>query len=100
MRLYHFINADYAVEAVGLRRLKISRLDKLNDPFEMFAGTQGDPLGRQAVRILREVFAAHFGILCFSRNWRSPMMWGHYASNHKGLCLGFDVNDAITAPVT
>ena len=39
MRLYHFINADYAVEAVGLRRLKISRLDKLNDPFEMFAGT-------------------------------------------------------------
>lgn len=19
-------------------------------------------------------------------------MWGHYADNHKGICLGFDIN--------
>jgi hypothetical protein len=26
-------------------------------------------------------------------------MWGHYAQNHEGLCLGFDVDEAIAMPV-
>jgi hypothetical protein len=27
------------------------------------------------------------------KHWGSPLMWGHYADNHKGVCLGFDVAD-------
>ncbi|WP_408014551.1 DUF2971 domain-containing protein [Sandarakinorhabdus oryzae] len=27
-------------------------------------------------------------------------MWGHYASNHTGLCLGFDVDESIAMPIT
>lgn len=99
MRLYQFINSQFALQAIGLRRLKISRLDRLNDPFEMLAGTQSDPIGRAATRLIRNELARHVGLLCFSRDWRNPVMWGHYAESHKGLCLGFDVDDRIAMPV-
>jgi hypothetical protein len=99
MRLYQFINSQFALEAIGLRRLKISRLDRLNDPFEMLAGTQSDPAGRFAMRLIRDAIATHLGLLCFSRDWRNPVMWGHYAESHQGLCLGFDVDDRIAMPV-
>ena len=33
------------------------------------------------------------GILCFSLNWTSLLLWAHYADNHKGICLGFDLQD-------
>ena len=32
------------------------------------------------------------GLICFSRNWSSPLLWGHYAEKHQGLCLAFQVN--------
>lgn len=100
MRLYQFIRSEHALEAIGLRRLKISRLDRLNDPFEMFAGTQSEPRARLAMRVFRQTIAPAMGILCFSRSWQNPVMWGHYADSHRGLCLGFDVDDEIAMPVT
>lgn len=100
MRLYHFIGSQHGLEAIGLRRLKISRIDRLNDPFEMLAGTQGDRLTRQGMRVVRDAIASRLGLLCFSRDWNSPVMWGHYAESHRGLCLGFDVDEAIAMPVT
>ena len=99
MRLYQFISGQFGLEAIGLRRLKISRLDRLNDPFEMLAGTQSDPKTRQAMGVLRNSIARHLGLLCFSRDWHNPMMWGHYAERHQGLCLGFEVDDDIAMPV-
>lgn len=29
-------------------------------------------------------------IACISRNIKSPLMWAHYASNHKGFAIGYD----------
>lgn len=99
MRLYHFIGPEFGLQAIGLRRLKISRLDRLNDPFELLAGTQSDRLTRDATRMARTFIASHLGLICFSRDWRNPVMWGHYAQNHQGLCLGFDIDEAIAMPV-
>jgi len=31
-----------------------------------------------------------FGILCFSLNWNSILMWSHYANSSKGLCMGLN----------
>lgn len=100
MRLYHFTNGNFGLQAIGLRRLKISRLDQLNDPFEMMAGTQSDPDSRLAMRLGRELFSKQLGILCLSRDWHNPVLWGHYADRHRGMCLGFDVDDSIAMPVT
>ena len=45
------------------------------------------------------------GVLCLSENRDDVVLWSHYASSHKGLCLGFSVlNDqpffARALPVT
>jgi hypothetical protein len=31
----------------------------------------------------------HYGIISFSEIWDSILMWGHYACNHSGFCVGF-----------
>jgi hypothetical protein len=33
-------------------------------------------------------FAA-FGIACFSEDWRSQLMWSHYADTHAGFCIEY-----------
>ena len=38
-------------------------------------------------------------LICFSKSWRNPLMWGHYAEKHTGMCLGFDIPDNLLAPV-
>lgn len=30
------------------------------------------------------------GVLSFARTWNSPLMWSHYADEHKGICLQYD----------
>ena len=35
MHVYKFLNAKYALEALEKRRLKIARINELNDPFEL-----------------------------------------------------------------
>lgn len=31
----------------------------------------------------------HYGVVSFSEIWDSILMWGHYAYNHTGFCVGF-----------
>lgn len=31
----------------------------------------------------------HYGVISFSEIWDSILMWGHYACNHSGFCIGF-----------
>jgi hypothetical protein len=86
--------------ALSARRLKISRLDRQNDPFELFADTQEDRVRRGEVRAERAAIAAQWGMVCFCRDWHEPVLWGHYAERHQGLCLGFEVAQARAVPVT
>jgi hypothetical protein len=32
------------------------------------------------------------GVLCLSRNFDSPLMWSHYADQHRGVCIEYDVS--------
>lgn len=91
MRVYHFIDAKYGLDDISKRRLKIARIDQLNDPFELLAAYSPTPQDRMAWRGLKADCADKFGLLCFSRSWRNPVQWSHYADHHRGLCLGFDV---------
>ena len=31
---------------------------------------------------------------CFTRNWQNSSVWGHYAENHRGVCLIFEANES------
>lgn len=40
--------------------------------------------------IARRMMENQFGILCLSKSFNNPLMWGHYASDHKGIMFEFD----------
>jgi len=80
--------------ALARKHLKFSRFDDLNDPFELLSAHLGERSARRFYNSLRRAVDERFGVVCFSENWRSPVMWAHYGDKHKGLCLGFDVKEA------
>jgi hypothetical protein len=98
-RVYHFINLEHGLSNLSHRRLKIAELMKLNDPFEFFGANLSEPNLRRAFSTMKEEMAKNRGIICFSRSWRNPVQWSHYADKHHGLCLGFDIPNQHLAAV-
>lgn len=90
-RLYHFTGAGHAKTNIEYKRLKVSRFGDLNDPFELGAANLMDSDVRRVARQFAIDTGKATGIVCFSADWTSPLMWGHYAEKHQGICLGFDV---------
>ena len=99
MRLYKFLNAKYGLKALQDKRLKISELTTLNDPFEQLPFDLSDPEMRKKFLKTKADREEKHGLFCFSRNWHNPVLWAHYSDNHKGLCLGFDASDTQCTPV-
>lgn len=100
MRVFHFVNETFGLEDLRRRHLKIATLNELNDPFELFGVNLADKRLRCAFRVMKDELASKRGLLCFSRNWRNPVQWSHYAAKHTGLCLGFDIPDELLGAVT
>lgn len=90
-RVYYLTAAQYALSNIALRRIKIARFEDLNDPFELLGAHLGQRQFRPALRAMRKDINSRRGLVCFSRAWRNPLLWGHYADKHTGICLGFDV---------
>jgi hypothetical protein len=99
MRLYHFLPSKYALDDLTKRRLKLSQIDKLNDPFELWCSDQSDRQMRAALRAWKQEMSKQYGLLCFCATWQNPLLWSHYAERHEGICLGFDVRDDSAARV-
>ena len=99
VRLYHFLSADHALDDIAQKRLKISQIQQLNDPFELWCVYQKDRRLRDALRAYKDQMATRFGVLCFSRHWHNPVLWSHYADRHRGVCLGFDIDSRSAKPV-
>lgn len=57
------------------------------------------PPSTSFLKALQSHFNKNKGLLCFSDNWKSPVMWAHYAAKHHGICLGFDVPDSGPDPL-
>lgn len=92
MRVYKFLNSFFGLMALANRRLKISEIHELNDPFELCPYDLSDSRLRAAFWKTRDDLK-YRGLLCFSKDWSNPVMWAHYSDNHKGLCLGFEIPD-------
>jgi hypothetical protein len=98
MRVYHFLSQRYGIEDIKKRRLKIATIADVNDPFELVPFT-ADRQTRHRFRTWRKSFDRQYGMLCFSGTWRNPVQWSHYGDRHKGLCLGFEVQDDLLTKV-
>jgi hypothetical protein len=94
MRVYHFLKAHYGIEAIKNRRIKVSRISTLNDPFEYLQYQTDNYFVKRLLQTRKSEINKKWGILCFSKNYTSPVQWAHYADGHQGLCLGFDIPEA------
>ena len=99
-RTYHFVPLCYGLDDLRYRHLKIAQLDDLDDPFELWAIAQPDQRLRQDMSTTKQQMAEQYGLLCFSLDWHNPLLWSHYADRHRGLALGFDVNERILKRVS
>ncbi|HXM22427.1 MAG TPA: DUF2971 domain-containing protein [Terriglobales bacterium] len=93
MRAYKFLDSNFGLKSLREKRLKISTLHDLNDPFELLPYELSDRNLRRALRATRDELATRRGILCFSADWKDPVIWAHYSDKHRGLCLGFEIPD-------
>lgn len=91
MRVYHFISEKWGLQNIRKGRIKLARLNELNDPFELTVASSesGD---HAKVKAIKNHLHQDVGLLCFSRRFDDPVQWAHYADNHRGICLGFDVS--------
>jgi hypothetical protein len=99
-RLYYFTPHKYASDIIKNGRLKVSRFLEANDPFELRSYDQSDRDFRNFTTEMLNQENKKFGMLCFCRNWTNPVMWAHYAEQHEGVCYGFDIDEAVTVPVS
>jgi hypothetical protein len=93
MRVYHYLEAEWALDNIKRRRLKLSKIDDMNDPWEWKCVRSDDKASQVALEMTAQDTCENSGVLCFGQSWTNLLMWSHYGEKHKGICLGFDVPD-------
>jgi hypothetical protein len=99
LRLYHYLKAGWALDNIRRRRLKLSRLTDVNDPYEWACVYSTDPDSQRGLERTREQVTEAHGMLSFSRECTTILMWSHYCESHRGICLGFDVPTELVRAV-
>lgn len=99
MRVYHLLAAKWAIQDLKRGQLKVALFADLNDPFELLAHQLPNRGDRREYDQWRRQASRTFGLLCYSRDWRNPVLWSHYGAAHRGICLGFDVPDRLLTRV-
>lgn len=91
MKVVHYMSAKYGLMALKNQRLKVSLYSDLNDPFELFSKSTKDRETRDLLRHIKHSYDKNYGLLCFSKTWHNPVMWGHYGDRYNGVALELDV---------
>lgn len=83
-RLSFSSNSTYHIVDTELKKIKEEYgediFEKLGEkPEEIYQKSIEDKIRKSA-------------ICCFSLTYKNPLMWSHYANHHKGICLGFSLN--------
>jgi len=99
MRVYYLSSVPFALSNLSLKRLKVSRFGDLNDPFELLAANLANSEHRVAFGEMKRQLSENKGLICFSRSWNNPLLWGHYAEKHTGSALGFEVPEHLLSQV-
>ena len=69
MRVYYLTSAQYAISNIAFRRIKVSRFNDLNDPFELLAVNTENLNHRKAFRKTKKQLNEKDGLICFSESW-------------------------------
>lgn len=106
--LYKYYSSEFDIEKhLKCPSIKLANTASFNDPFE---GVPSDKFIEYLVeKILvhnkikneeiKEQYKKSFikknnayGVISLTETHRNMLMWAHYASSHKGVCIGYDIN--------
>lgn len=102
MKFYRFqaIN-KLTLQNLSNRKNWVADPYEFNDPFEFslidrfYHTTEGVPQQLEGAELKSlnriEEQIKEFGVVCYSSDFYNNLLWAHYAENHKGMCLVFDV---------
>jgi hypothetical protein len=76
---YQFLSSRNAITNLERRMIKVSRINTVNDLFELQPYLRLNKDKRRQLGKIRTTVADTYGMVCFSTNWQEPIMWGHYA---------------------
>ena len=99
MIVYHFIYSEFALKALRDRRLKITRINELSDPFQLCAADFSDSDTQTKLETFKNQTNERNGIICFSKSYDDPVLWSHYADGHRGVALVFEIPDDQAIPI-
>jgi hypothetical protein len=88
---YQFLSSRNAITNLEREIIKVSRIKKVNDLFELQPYLRINRYKRSQFGKIRKKVADTYGMVCFSSDWQEPIMWGHYADSNKGIVLGFEL---------
>jgi len=98
--LYRYLPACYALDALQTGLWKVGRTAELNDPadFRPYAvpldeTDSGRTFAKESGDRMMESFAKLWGVLSFSETIEDPVVWSHYADSHRGIALGFELDE-------
>jgi len=95
VRIYRYLASEWALKTLRERRMRVSRIKELNDPFEFWIGSiaahPGLALaGRESFDDSLNRMNEQFGIISHSATSADPVIWSHYADSHRGIALEFE----------
>jgi len=94
MLTYKFMESDYVRSSIEGKRIKVSTLDKLNDPYELLPhliDTDGKTISSARCReVYIPLLAKKHGFISLSSTAVDPVLWAHYAGSHTGAAFEFD----------
>lgn len=74
----------YTIEGLVNKGVYKNSINNFNDPF--------DPYLKRYDTFLKDEFKK-IKITCFSEEYDNLLLWAHYGDNHKGVCLGYIIDD-------
>jgi hypothetical protein len=75
-------------KTLGIKHSLIAGRSMVGDPTEKAVGF-GETLNKR----YRQEISKRFRVACLSRTRGNSVMWGHYASSHRGFVIGIDTNN-------
>jgi Protein of unknown function (DUF2971) len=95
-KIYKYFSQDVlelVFEKEGYCGIKCSLPKDYNDPFELFLGVDLS-VGPEGLATYRELIyeLPQYPTTCFSKSPVVAPMWAHYAQNHSGFAIEFDVD--------
>lgn len=102
--LYKFLPAEFALRVLEEKRVKVSTVNDLNDIYDFSSSIDSIAEKENALsdkELLQKLIIDSYdiyGIICLSKTYRSPLLWGHYARGATGITIGFDSGRMLLHP--